>query len=471
MRSRPCSGCSLSYAPPASSARRSGAVGPKAAAYLPSSADAWPPSSDVAADASRTGWSPEPGAACRCRAAHRRRGGARSARRAELRRARRRRARRTGDGPHGLASPPARAALGIGHLDGRLPGIWETAARVARAHGRGSSRSPRRLASSAPPATAVTATPMPSRSTPRVESSKDAIRGLRSRARWPMRTAQRAGPVRSQGFDAAIHDLLIALRTTWDEWARTRWAISSSARHATALLVFVVLLAVSLLVLRGQLHAPGIAARQDRRCPRCCRSCAGRRSVCVRHLPLVLFLAGVPFFAIALADPQTGFTREEVSYPGPAHRAARRCLDQHGHAVQVDDEAQGESTFFTAVAAAEQFIRAPDERALPGSGRADPVRQLRLRRHAVHQRLREHPAQHPAGRRSRASGDAFRDWGTTIIEGIDQATQLFKTFDFVNASGNLMIVFTDGRDSELSQQKAARHASSPRRDAGRFRST
>ena len=45
----------------------------------------------------------------------------------------------------------------------------------------------------------------------------------------------------------------------------------------------------------------------------------------------------------------------------------------------------------------------------------------------------------------------FSDWGTTIIEGIDQATQLFKAFDFVNASGNLMVVFTDGRDSELNR--------------------
>jgi hypothetical protein len=49
----------------------------------------------------------------------------------------------------------------------------------------------------------------------------------------------------------------------------------------------------------------------------------------------------------------------------------------------------------------------------------------------------------------------FPDWGTTIIEGIDQATQLFKTFDFVNASGNLMIVITDGRDSQLNQQSGA----------------
>jgi hypothetical protein len=45
----------------------------------------------------------------------------------------------------------------------------------------------------------------------------------------------------------------------------------------------------------------------------------------------------------------------------------------------------------------------------------------------------------------------FSDWGTTIIEGIDQAMQLFKAFNFVNASGNLMIIFTDGRDSELNR--------------------
>ena len=46
----------------------------------------------------------------------------------------------------------------------------------------------------------------------------------------------------------------------------------------------------------------------------------------------------------------------------------------------------------------------------------------------------------------------FNDWGTTIVQGIDQAVQLFKAFDFVNASGNLMIMFTDGRDSELNRQ-------------------
>jgi hypothetical protein len=48
----------------------------------------------------------------------------------------------------------------------------------------------------------------------------------------------------------------------------------------------------------------------------------------------------------------------------------------------------------------------------------------------------------------------FPDWGTTILEGIDQATQLFRTFDFANASGNLLVLFTDGRDSQLNTLKS-----------------
>jgi Mg-chelatase subunit ChlD len=109
---------------------------------------------------------------------------------------------------------------------------------------------------------------------------------------------------------------------------------------------------------------------------------------------------------------------------------------------------QGEATFFTATAAAEQFIR----RRMDGPYR-DLVAFIQFGNFAyvvtpftndyenilLSIRLASDPREW--GR--------FSDWGTTIIEGIDQATQLFKTFQFLNASGNLMVVFTDGRDSGL----------------------
>jgi hypothetical protein len=111
---------------------------------------------------------------------------------------------------------------------------------------------------------------------------------------------------------------------------------------------------------------------------------------------------------------------------------------------------QGESTFFSAVAGAEYFIK----RRMDGPYK-DLVALIQFGNQAyvvtpftndyenilLSVRLVSDPREW--GR--------FSDWGTTIVEGIDQATQLFKAFNFVNASGNLMIVFTDGRDSELNR--------------------
>jgi hypothetical protein len=233
---------------------------------------------------------------------------------------------------------------------------------------------------------------------------------------------------------------------------RTRWSDLQFDQVQTALLVFLVLLAIAVLLLviatmrnrgRTQVALPAVLPVM-RRSP----------LVAARHLPLVLFLAGIPFFAVALADPQTGFAREEVSYPG--RRIALLVDASTSMVIRFESNAkrQGEATFFTAVSAAEQFIR----RRMNGPYR-DLVALIQFGNYAyvvtpftndyenilLSTRLISDPREW--GR--------FPDWGTTIIEGIDQATQLFKTFDFVNASGNLMIVLTDGRDSQLNQQAGA----------------
>ena len=44
---------------------------------------------------------------------------------------------------------------------------------------------------------------------------------------------------------------------------------------------------------------------------------------------------------------------------------------------------------------------------------------------------------------------AFPDQGTVIARAIDQGVGLFKAFDFLDAAGNLMVIFTDGADSEV----------------------
>ena len=41
----------------------------------------------------------------------------------------------------------------------------------------------------------------------------------------------------------------------------------------------------------------------------------------------------------------------------------------------------------------------------------------------------------------------FPDQGTVIGKAIEQATSLFKAFQFLDASGNLLVIFSDGEDT------------------------
>ena len=248
-----------------------------------------------------------------------------------------------------------------------------------------------------------------------------------------------------------IRLLPTAIRGTLDEWSRTRWEDLRFTDARDAVLLCAALLAIVLLVLL-------IRAVQGRRpggthiaLPALLPLMRLSHLSAARHVPVLLFCAGVPLFAMALADPHTGFTREEVSYPG---RRIALLVDASTSMVMsfksTTFKTQGESTFFTAVAGAEAFI----QRRMKGPYH-DVVALIQFGNQAyvvtpfttdyenilLSVRLISDPREW--GR--------FSDWGTTIIEGIDQATQLFKSFNFINASGNLMVVFTDGRDSELNR--------------------
>jgi hypothetical protein len=248
-------------------------------------------------------------------------------------------------------------------------------------------------------------------------------------------------------FDA----LLITLRSTFEEWVRTRWSDLQFADARTALLVFTVLLSASAFVFVVRWLLGRRAGRTHVGLPALLPVMRASPMTAVRHLPLLLFLLGLPLFAIALAQPLTGFTREEVSYPG---RRIALLVDASTSMVmqfKSDMRRQGTATYFTAVAAAERFM----ERRKRGPYR-DLVALIQFGNEAyvvtpftndyeniqLSVRLISDPREW--GR--------FADWGTTIVEGIDQGVQLFRAFDFINASGNLMIVFTDGRDSELNRQ-------------------
>ena len=64
----------------------------------------------------------------------------------------------------------------------------------------------------------------------------------------------------------------------------------------------------------------------------------GSRFSALRHLPLLLVLAGLPCFVLALADPYTAGSERQISYPG---KRIAILLDDNGHVC----EGSGENIF------------------------------------------------------------------------------------------------------------------------------
>jgi hypothetical protein len=245
-----------------------------------------------------------------------------------------------------------------------------------------------------------------------------------------------------------LRGLLIALRGTLAEWFRLRWTDLQFAEARTAFFTVVVLLALSLLMLTARRLWAREAGHARLGIPAVLPFMRGSYLSATRHAAFLLFLLGVPFFAVALADPHTAFTQEQVSYPG--RRIAILIDSSTSMALKfksVKLQTQGAPAFYTAVAAAERFMqlrmKGPyhDLIALLQFGNeAYVVTPFTTDYQNVMLSIKLVSNPKEWGR--------FSDWGTTIIQGIEQGTQLFKTFNFLNASGNLMLVFTDGRDDQ-----------------------
>jgi hypothetical protein len=117
-------------------------------------------------------------------------------------------------------------------------------------------------------------------------------------------------------------------------------------------------------------------------------------------------------------------------------------------AAQLNAKAPNEATFFTTVAAAEAFIRQriggkyKDLIALVEFGdEAYVVTPFTTDYENILLSLS-------------LVGDwtefmKFPDQGTTIATAIEQATGLFQAFNFLDASGNLMLLFSDGQDTQV----------------------
>ena len=153
----------------------------------------------------------------------------------------------------------------------------------------------------------------------------------------------------------------------------------------------------------------------------------------------------MPFFFVALSAPQTALIQEEVTYPG--HRItilidASLSMDSSF----ATERLRAGNTFLANVAAAEYFVR----RRMDG-----PYHDLVSLIEFGSQAYIVTPFTNDYENVLLSMGligtpeeyDRFPDHGTLIMKAINRGVQLFRTFDFLRASGNLMVIFSDGQDT------------------------
>jgi len=173
----------------------------------------------------------------------------------------------------------------------------------------------------------------------------------------------------------------------------------------------------------------------------------------VRHGALLPFLAGIPFLILALADPYTSLTRENASYPG---RRIGLMIDASSsmlapfRAARLNPNARAETqtTFHTSVAAADYFVRLRMQRkyqdlmALIEFG--DEAYVITPFTHDYDNILLSISLIGDPSEWRR-----FPDQGTLVGQAINQGVELFRAFNFEEAAGNVIVIFSDGLDSQV----------------------
>jgi Ca-activated chloride channel family protein len=241
------------------------------------------------------------------------------------------------------------------------------------------------------------------------------------------------------------------VRASIFDWRNTRTADLLFTHRDTAVLALVAVIGLCVAVLIVRAMTRRKAGRTQVALPAVLEW--GQRSwiSLIRHGALVLFLGGLPFFVLALADPYSSLTQEDVSFPG---RRIALMIDASSSmmarfpAAHLNAKAPNEATFFTNVAAAEAFIRqrmAGKYHDLIGliefGDEAYVVTPFTTDYENILLSLT-------------LIGDwtefmKFPDQGTTIGLAMEQSVELFRAFNFLEAAGNLMVIFSDGQDTQV----------------------
>jgi len=254
----------------------------------------------------------------------------------------------------------------------------------------------------------------------------------------------------------ALERLSAFARDILVQWDAIRFADLFYAHRQATILMLVALAGLSLAALIARSALGRHRGRHAVTLPAILGSSRATPLSFVRHGSFLLYLAGLPLFAIALADPSTSLMQQEVTFPG---RRIAVMIDASSSMLQnfptktlgrkASKGSPPPAVFMTTVSAAETFVR----QRVNGKYR-DLIGLVEFGDEAYVVTPFTNDYDNILLSLS-LIGDwtefvRFPDQGTTIGKAIEQGVGLFRTFDFLDASGgNLLLLFSDGQDDQI----------------------
>ncbi len=229
------------------------------------------------------------------------------------------------------------------------------------------------------------------------------------------------------------------------------WSLDSHQfwHRDTARLALIGLVASSVALLLIRYAVARTAGRHYLLVPALLRSGPASRTSWIRHVPMALCVLGVPLAVLALADPYSSLVTETVTYPGRRISLmidASDSMQTSFKAATLNTRAEVQPAFFTTVAAAERFVQ------LRRKGRYRDVMALvefGNRAYVITPFTSDYDnlllSMSLIG--DPVEFSLFPESGTVIASALEESIEIFKAFNFLEASGNLMVIFTDGEDT------------------------
>ena len=247
----------------------------------------------------------------------------------------------------------------------------------------------------------------------------------------------------------ALTALVERLLSTLNEWRSTGVAELVFGSRNTTLLAITACGTIAVIVLVWRVLQGRMPGRTSIALPALLPQFRQSPLSFVRHVPFVLFLAGLPFFCLALADPYSQLTSRQVSYPG---RRIAVIMDASLSMLSPFSgqqlKTQSDTAFSNTMAAAEYFIRVR----MKGRYRdLIALEQFGNEAYVVTPFTTDYDNLLLSLKMISDVNEwqRFPDQGTIIMKAIDEGVDLFNAFNFLNSSGNIMVIFSDGQDNNV----------------------